>query len=78
MGNANTTGKFTGFSISCPYCRSDEDTVVLNLNDLDECHCQGCDETFSPEQARDLAAEELARWEAVVRWITLAAPAEGD
>jgi transposase-like protein len=74
---ASATGKFTGFGVVCPYCSDDEATVTLNLNDLAECHCEGCSETFTPEMARDLAAAELARWEEVVRWIALAAPAEG-
>lgn len=78
MSSTNTTGKFTGFQVFCPYCRDDEATVTLNLNDLDECHCEGCSETFTPEMARDLAEAELARWEAVVRWIALAAPAKED
>jgi hypothetical protein len=75
---ASATGKFTGFTLSCPFCRSADDTLLLNLNDLTECHCSDCEETFSPAQARDLAAAEVVRWEAVVRWIGLAAPATGD
>lgn len=69
---ASTTGKYTSFGILCPYCHSDEDTVTLTLNDLTECHCTECDMTFSPADARDRAAAEAARWEAVVRWIDLA------
>lgn len=75
---ATEIGNFTGFGITCPFCRSEDDAVMLNLNDLAECHCADCEETFRPEQARDLAAAELARWEAIVRWIALAAPATGD
>jgi transposase-like protein len=74
---ASATGKFTGFQVVCPYCQRPRRHVSLNLNDLTECHCDQCSETFTPETARDLAAAELARWEAVVRWIALAAPAEG-
>jgi transposase-like protein len=63
----------TGFGVSCPYCRHDEDAVVsIDLNDLAECRCSSCDETFSPRQARDLAAAELARWERVLAWVEAA------
>lgn len=74
---ASATGKFTGFQISCPYCRDHNATVTLDLNILDECRCDQCDEVFSPVTARDLAAAELARWEAVVHWIGLASTAGG-
>ena len=52
---------------------STDAVVSIDLNSLVDCHCSGCDETFSPRLARDMAAAELARWEAVVRWVDLAA-----
>jgi hypothetical protein len=61
-----------GFAVTCPYCKDEESEVVINLRDLNECKCSGCDETFDARQARDLARAELARWELVVRWIELA------
>jgi cysteine sulfinate desulfinase/cysteine desulfurase-like protein len=58
-----------GFAVSCPKCRDEAATVRLDLNDLAVCTCSACDEEFSPQEARDLAAAELARWEAVCRWV---------
>lgn len=70
MATASKTAR--GFKVVCPHCHDQDATVTLDLNDLAECRCSGCDETFSPRQARDLAAAELARWEAVCRWVELA------
>lgn len=63
----------TGFGVSCPHCHDEDAVVSIDLNDLNECSCSSCDETFSPRQARDLAAAELARWEKVVRWAEMMA-----
>jgi hypothetical protein len=69
---ATATSKTTGFSVTCPHCHSEEGTVTLDLNDLAECRCTECDETFSPAEARNLVAAELARWEAVCRMVEMA------
>ena len=58
-------GAFAGHIASYPY-------DGIDLNNLNEVTCSGCSETFSPRQARDLVAAELARWDAVCRWIELA------
>jgi transposase-like protein len=68
-----TATKIKGFDVTCPRCHDADATVTLDLNDLAECRCSGCDETFSPRQARDLAAAELAKWEKVVRLTEMAA-----
>jgi hypothetical protein len=70
--------KIKGFSITCPMCHDAEAVVSIDLNNLAECRCSGCDETFSPRQARDHAAAELARWERVVRWVALADAVSAD
>jgi hypothetical protein len=67
-----TASKTTGFDVTCPHCRDTDATVTLDLNDLSECRCSGCDETFTPAEARDMVAAELARWDAVCRWIEMA------
>ena len=70
MATTTTTAK--RFNVTCPHCHDADAIVSLDLNDLAECRCSGCDEVFSPEQARDLAAAELARWDAVAKWIQMA------
>jgi transcription elongation factor Elf1 len=65
MSNKN---KATGFAICCPFCRDSDATVTIGLDKL-ICQCGNCDEYFSPEQARDKAAEMLNEWERVVRWV---------
>lgn len=62
-----------GFTVICPFCGDAESTVKLDLNDLKACVCTSCDEEFTPAEARDKASELLARWDAVCRWVDLAA-----
>jgi hypothetical protein len=61
-----------GFAVTCPHCHDEDATVSIDLNSMIDCHCSSCDDTFSPTHARDLAAAELARWDAVCRWVELA------
>lgn len=74
--SANGTGTrgkaLKGFAVTCPMCGDVEATVRLDLNALYVCVCSSCDEEFSPQTARDKAAEAFRRWEAVCRWIDLA------
>jgi uncharacterized protein (DUF983 family) len=70
MANATRTSK--GFKVSCPHCHDEDATVRIDLNNLAVCTCSACDEEFSPREARDLVAAELARWEAVCRWVEMA------
>jgi transposase-like protein len=68
MASATKTTKVTGFQVVCPYC-SDEDAILsIDLNEL-TCSCSSCDTTFTAEQARQKAEEQLRRWETVVRWV---------
>ncbi len=67
-----TAIKTTGFNVSCPHCHDADATVTIDLNNLAECRCSSCDETFAAYEARDLVAAELARWDAVVRWVAMA------
>ena len=60
----------TGFSVNCPRCHDTDATVTLDLNNLAECRCSGCDETFSPIEARDLWRPSWPNWE-VCRWVEL-------
>ena len=58
--------------LSCPFCGNAEEPIRINLLDLTSITCSACDEEFTPKQARDRAAEQLARWEAICRWVELA------
>lgn len=58
-----------GFELICPMCHEADAALGLNLNNLDECRCESCGEAFTPEDARDMVAVQLERWEAVIRLI---------
>lgn len=70
--------KIKGFSISCPHCRDEDSTVTIDLNDLAELRCGGCDVTFSAKEAVALAQAELAKWLKVARWVELASEVIAD
>lgn len=73
-----TASKVTkGFKVSCPSC-GEAEAVRIDLNDLTSCECTGCGDQFTPQAARARAAAELARWEAVCRWVELAGEAMAD
>lgn len=67
-----TVTKKTGLGVTCPKCHSEDDTLLLDLNDLSEIRCDGCSEHFSAEEARALVAAELERWSKVVRLVEMA------
>jgi hypothetical protein len=73
-----TATQTKGFAVTCQHCHDVDATVTIDLNNLAECRCSSCDETFSPAQARDLAAAELAKREKVIRWIETAAEILAD
>lgn len=66
------TSTKTAFAVICPFCLNSDETVHLDLNDLTSLTCSGCSESFTAQAARDKAAECLAQWERVVRWLELA------
>lgn len=67
-----TTRAMKGFMVLCPECGDQEATVRLDLNDLKACSCSSCDAEFSPAEAVAKVAEQLARWQAVARWVEMA------
>jgi transcription elongation factor Elf1 len=69
---ATATKATRSFGVTCPFCGDHEATVRIDLNDLTTVHCSSCDEEYSPKRARDRAAEQLSRWDAVCRWLDLA------
>jgi Zn finger protein HypA/HybF involved in hydrogenase expression len=68
MASASKTAK--GFAVICPFCMVDDASVSIGLSDL-ECYCGNCDESFTPEQARDKAAKTLAEWDKITRWVAI-------
>jgi hypothetical protein len=61
-----------GFKVVCPMCGDVEATVSLDLNDVRALSCSSCDAEFTPAAAVAKAAEQLARWQAVEKWISMA------
>jgi hypothetical protein len=66
MASAKTA---KGFALTYPFCGANEDTTLeLDLGNLSRISCTSCEEEFSPEKARDKAAEMTAAWEKVIRF----------
>lgn len=59
-------------NVSCPECHDVDGRVMLDLNNLDICVCEGCGAEFSPAEAAEAFAAELHRWIAVQNWIDTA------
>lgn len=70
MATGSKTAK--AFKVICPFCGNADETVRIDLNNLTECECSGCNETFSPKAAVEKAAEHLRQWQAVARWVEAA------
>ena len=63
----------TGFkNLICPECREAGPNITIDLNTLAVCTCDGCGESFTPQEARDRMAAELAKWDAVCHWVEAA------
>ncbi len=75
---ATMTASIKGFKVTCPSCGESDGTLGLDLNDLSTCTCSGCGDSFAVGTAVAKAAEVLARWEAVARWVEMAPDALGD
>lgn len=70
MATATKTAK--GFRLSCPFCgASDDNTLNLDLTDMNRVTCGGCDEEFSPAEALAKATETMAAWAKVVRMVEI-------
>ncbi len=74
MATATEPKAIKTLNVTCPHCLSADDTVKLDLNDLSEVTCSGCDEVFSPAEAAAVFAALAERWEAVARWVESAPP----
>lgn len=58
-----------GFAVICPFCHDKDAMLSIDLANLSSITCQGCDETFHPEQARDMVFELLQEWEQICKWV---------
>jgi Zn ribbon nucleic-acid-binding protein len=63
-----TRTKPLSFRASCPHCRSDDDLMIA-LTNIEEVHCGSCSESFTPDEAVAMLAEQLEKWTKVARWI---------
>ncbi len=62
-----------GLLLPCPLCGEAEAQVLLDLSDMDTCHCDSCDTDFS---LTDLAGR-IAKWHRLLTWVEAAPGAEG-
>jgi Zn ribbon nucleic-acid-binding protein len=69
---AAATRNKTTFGVTCPFCFDADAVISLDLNCVGTIRCSSCDEEFTAQQARNKAAETLAAWEKVVRFVELA------
>lgn len=67
-----TPKPLTSLKLACPFCGTEDPAIVLKLNDLPECECQECSETFTPAEAAARFAAMAERWARVGAWIAAA------
>ena len=53
----------------CPHCWSGDEDLVMDPNDLRTITCLNCGESYSPREARDTIAEQLAPWDRFLAFI---------
>jgi hypothetical protein len=68
---ATATARRT-LDVSCPFCLTEDATIVLDLGNLDECKCEGCDATFSAAVAATKFEEMMLGWKRVAAWVDAA------
>jgi transcription elongation factor Elf1 len=71
MATASKSKK--SLQVSCPFCHDEDAVISMDLNQIGTIRCSSCDGEFSAQEARDLVAAELARWEKVARLVAVAA-----
>lgn len=66
---ASATKKLGFGLLTCPLCGSsgENQDLCIDLNALDRVCCGDCGDTFTPQQAIDKLAAELAAWEKIAR-----------
>lgn len=67
-----TASKTQTLQVVCPRCMNGEGTIKLDLNNLNECECSECSETFTATEAAIEFAAMAERWRAVADWVASA------
>lgn len=75
MATATKTTK--GFAASCPFCGAD-DSLTIDINDLDVCVCGSCDTSFSVQDALKKAKAAMEAWTRIARWVERGREMAGD
>ena len=78
MSTATATKTTKGFKVGCPYCQGEDAVISLDVNNVKELTCSGCDESFTPADAVAKLTAELTRWQAVQRWVEAAGEFAGE
>jgi len=68
-----TATKAKGFDVRCPHCHDEDATISLDLADVQTVRCSACDEEFTVREAILMVTTELQKWQAVGRWVEMAA-----
>jgi hypothetical protein len=50
-------------------CGSPDSSLTLDLNNPDSLGCGSCSETFTVDQALELARDAVRKWEIIAAWI---------
>lgn len=61
-----------GLNLTCPFCGCSDESISLDLNNLDSITCGGCSEDFTVRLAIAQATKVLNQWQAVRRIVDLA------
>jgi len=70
---ASVTKPAKGFDVFCPMCGDRDSSITLDVNDVHKLTCIACDAEFTAAAAVARVADQLARWQALARWIDAAA-----
>lgn len=71
-GSATNDRPFKGFTgLLCPECGNPDAAVRMYLSTM-ECCCSECDWEGTAKQAVVKMAVQLAKWQAVARWVEMA------
>ena len=70
-GGSEMCKTLKSWKLQCPCCGAKE-SITLDLNDLQLITCTQCEDTFGPQVAVKMVADQLRRWQAVSSWIRFA------
>jgi transcription elongation factor Elf1 len=67
-GTVNGTVKQGWGTLPCPHCGEQQATILLDLTNLEDLHCQDCDQDYTLEDVRSF----IEQWGKVLRWVSIA------